>query len=98
MATTRSKTTAVSAPGKVLLAGGYLVLDREHTGLVFGLDARICCVISSSPSDSKVGTGEVLVESPQFLGAEWRFGVDVEVGADGEAEGKGVVRVRQLGG
>ena len=32
-------TVAVSAPGKVLLAGGYLVLDRKYTGLVFELSA-----------------------------------------------------------
>ena len=38
-------TTAVSAPGKVLLAGGYLVLDRRYTGTVFALDARIHVIV-----------------------------------------------------
>ncbi|PGH26877.1 phosphomevalonate kinase [Polytolypa hystricis UAMH7299] len=38
-------TTSVSAPGKVLLTGGYLVLDRKYTGTVFALDARIHVVI-----------------------------------------------------
>lgn len=37
--------TAVSAPGKVLLTGGYLVLDRDYTGTVFALDARIHVVV-----------------------------------------------------
>ncbi|OAX83104.1 phosphomevalonate kinase [Emergomyces africanus] len=37
--------TAVSAPGKVLLTGGYLVLDRQYTGTVFALDARIHVVV-----------------------------------------------------
>ncbi|KKK26499.1 hypothetical protein ARAM_001021 [Aspergillus rambellii] len=40
-----SATTAVSAPGKVLLTGGYLVLDRNFTGTVFALDARIHVVV-----------------------------------------------------
>lgn len=37
--------TAISAPGKVLLTGGYLVLDRDYTGTVFALDARIHAVV-----------------------------------------------------
>ncbi|KAM5463692.1 phosphomevalonate kinase [Microsporum ferrugineum] len=37
--------TAISAPGKVLLAGGYLVLDRDYTGTVCALDARIHVVV-----------------------------------------------------
>lgn len=40
-----SATTAVSAPGKVLLTGGYLVLDRNYTGTVFALNARIHVVV-----------------------------------------------------
>ena len=33
-------TASCSAPGKVLLAGGYLILDRPHAGAVIALDAR----------------------------------------------------------
>lgn len=40
-----SAITALSAPGKVLLTGGYLVLDRDYTGTVFALDARIHAVV-----------------------------------------------------
>ncbi|KAJ5160231.1 uncharacterized protein N7482_007235 [Penicillium canariense] len=40
-----SSVTALSAPGKVLLTGGYLVLDRAYTGTVFALDARIHVVV-----------------------------------------------------
>ncbi|RXK37041.1 phosphomevalonate kinase [Tremella mesenterica] len=35
-----SNTTVVSAPGKVLLAGGYLVLDRLYSGLVIATSSR----------------------------------------------------------
>ncbi|WEW57751.1 phosphomevalonate kinase [Emydomyces testavorans] len=41
--------TAVSAPGKVLLTGGYLVLDRKYTGTVFALDARIHVIVQQLP-------------------------------------------------
>lgn len=43
--------TAVSAPGKVLLTGGYLVLDRAYTGGVFALDARIHVVVQQLQKD-----------------------------------------------
>lgn len=67
-------TTAVSAPGKVLLAGGYLVTDRDHTGLVFGLDARINVVARGIPTSKGVQLTEIVVESPQFVGGIWRYG------------------------
>lgn len=66
--------TAVSAPGKVLLAGGYLVLDRAYTALVFGLSARIHVVAQDSRSSSGVVLSEIDVESPQFKDAIWHYG------------------------
>ncbi|KAF9894742.1 phosphomevalonate kinase [Aspergillus nanangensis] len=45
MASNSSTTTALSAPGKVLLTGGYLVLDRNYTGTVFALDSRIHVIV-----------------------------------------------------
>ena len=38
--TKMAATASCSAPGKVLLAGGYLILDRPHAGAVIALDAR----------------------------------------------------------
>ncbi|KAK2614714.1 hypothetical protein N8I77_001519 [Diaporthe amygdali] len=67
-------TTAVSAPGKVLLAGGYLVTDRDYTGLVFGLNARINVVARGIPTSQGVQLTEIVVESPQFIGGIWRYG------------------------
>ena len=60
--------TSVSAPGKVLLAGGYLVVDRAYQGLVLGLSARIHAVVQKW--DDK---GKVIVRSPQFLDASWCY-------------------------
>ncbi|PWW75786.1 Phosphomevalonate kinase [Tuber magnatum] len=76
---------AVSAPGKVLLAGGYLVLDKNYSGLVFGLSARIHTISTISASE----TGAIVVRSPQFSNATWTYalsssggGVFVEQVAD----------------
>ncbi|GAB0133031.1 hypothetical protein EsDP_00001448 [Epichloe bromicola] len=67
-------TVAVSAPGKVLLAGGYLVLDRKHSGLVFGLSARINVIAGEIHTGPGVQLNEIIVDSPQFLEAQWRYG------------------------
>ncbi|KAJ0302480.1 hypothetical protein COL5a_001422 [Colletotrichum fioriniae] len=72
--TANPTTTAVSAPGKVLLAGGYLVLDRAYTGLVFGLSARINVVAAEIHTIPGVHLTEIVVESPQFVDAVWRYG------------------------
>lgn len=66
--------TAVSCPAKVLVAGGYLVLDRNYTGLVFGLDARIHTVVEPIKTKSGVTISEIVVNSPQFREAIWEYG------------------------
>jgi phosphomevalonate kinase len=76
--------TAVSAPGKVLLAGGYLVLDREYTGLVFGLSARINVIAKAILTSPGVQLPEIVVDSPQFLEAQWRYRYHLD------GEGKGI--------
>ncbi|KAM0274338.1 hypothetical protein ACHAQH_007933 [Verticillium albo-atrum] len=84
----RSKAAAISAPGKVLLAGGYLVLDRGYTGLVLGLSARISVLAGELSSDVEgVQLSEVVVSSPQFEGAGWRYGFRL---------GEGGVQVTEL--
>ncbi|KAJ3092156.1 phosphomevalonate kinase [Quaeritorhiza haematococci] len=47
-----SEESVVSAPGKVLITGGYLVLDRSYTGVVVGTSSRFfACVRPLSPSN-----------------------------------------------
>ena len=61
----------------MLLAGGYLILDRPHSGLVLALDARFyssveSCVLSTEGWGADVSTDgmddNILIEvhSPQF--------------------------------
>lgn len=75
-------TVAVSSPGKVLFTGGFLVLDRKHTGLVFGLDARIHVRVEPWDGHNLHGAvggqqrgGYVLVESPQFHDSRWLYNI-----------------------
>ncbi|KAH6996184.1 ribosomal protein S5 domain 2-type protein [Ilyonectria sp. MPI-CAGE-AT-0026] len=85
----RNPTIAVSAPGKVLLAGGYLVLDRQHTGFVFGLNARINVIAGEIHTTPGVQLTEIVVDSPQFLDAQWRYGYRL-------TEAGGGIKVTQL--
>lgn len=64
--------SALSAPGKVLLAGGYLVLDPKYSGLVFALSARIHSV-SRENSDPEAVANTITVRSAQFLNSEWVY-------------------------
>lgn len=82
------QTVSISAPGKVLFTGGFLVLDRRHTGLVLGLDARIHAHVETWPGTDRVSDGEVshiLVQSPQFRDARWLYEVNPSNGRDGHA-------------
>lgn len=53
------------------MAGGYLVLDRKYTGLVFGLDARIHVVVQGDGHGDDVWS--VSVKSPQFNQPPWQY-------------------------
>ncbi|KAG8970325.1 phosphomevalonate kinase [Tulasnella sp. 419] len=72
------RVTVISAPGKVLLAGGYLVLDPKYSGVVVATSSRFYTIIRSSTS---AGENRIKVTSPQFLGAAWIY--DVEIGPQG---------------
>ena len=65
----------VSAPGKVLVAGGYLVLDQKYSGVVVSTSSRFYTVIQHLEG-LKSRKREIYVKSPQFDGAEWFYDVD----------------------
>lgn len=65
-----SQCTIASAPGKVLLAGGYLVLEQSFTGLVVGTSARFYTVIRPQTNST---AGYITVHSPQFENATWIY-------------------------
>ncbi|KAI0769610.1 Phosphomevalonate kinase [Trametes elegans] len=83
--------TVISAPGKVLLAGGYLVLDPAYSGVVVSTSSRFYTVVGSLPQPPAPGGDgpiHIRVRSPQFLDATWLYIV--------EFDGPGAVRVEQL--
>lgn len=77
----------ISSPAKVLLAGGYLVLDRNYQGLVFALDCRIYVRVQvTEPINGRKAPENIVVRSPQFHHAHWVYAAQEE---------DGVVRLRQ---
>jgi phosphomevalonate kinase len=68
---------SVSAPGKVLLAGGYLVLERPNVGVVLSTTARFFCTaqwatVQEKPEGWASDKVMIVVESPQFR-ATYRY-------------------------
>ena len=91
-----TRETTVSAPGKVLIAGGYLVLDPAYTGLVLATNARFYTNVSSS---TRIGHKPLIrVRSPQFKGAEWIYACELPgVYETSPVEAANAFKLRQLG-
>ncbi|KAK7687082.1 hypothetical protein QCA50_009582 [Cerrena zonata] len=89
-------TTVVSAPGKVLVAGGYLVLDPAYSGVVVSTSSRFYTVVQDSETtDGQDGSVRIRVRSPQFVNAIWTYevvpgesGVKVEPVSDNLSKNK----------
>ncbi|EJS44177.1 erg8p [Saccharomyces arboricola H-6] len=75
-----SEFRAFSAPGKALLAGGYLVLDPKYEALAIGLSSRMHAVAYPYDSLQKLDKFEVRVRSRQFKDGEWRYQTSPETG------------------
>ncbi|TDL24243.1 phosphomevalonate kinase [Rickenella mellea] len=70
--------TVVSAPGKVLIAGGYLVLDQKYSGIVVSTSSRFYTVIQPAQGRSF----QIRVRSPQFEAAVWTYAVHLDTELD----------------
>ncbi|KAF9566764.1 Phosphomevalonate kinase [Agrocybe pediades] len=68
-------TTLISAPGKVLVAGGYLVLDPAYSGVVVSTSSRFYTAIRDDPS---LQPSTLRVRSPQFVNATWTYTAAIE--------------------
>ncbi|KAI2499674.1 hypothetical protein MHU86_14807 [Fragilaria crotonensis] len=81
-----STSVTVSAPGKVLLAGGYLVLESPNTGLVIAANKRFYCTIELERNENKDSLSlpltTIVVKSPQFHSI-WEYQASVESGDSG---------------
>lgn len=63
----------VSAPGKVLITGGYLILEPTYSGLVIATDSRFYTIVRAIGNENNGSV--VRVKSPQFLDGLWEFNV-----------------------
>lgn len=86
--------TALSAPGKVLLTGGYLVLDRKYTGTVFALDARIHVIVQQLRRGHRRGQSGSGADAKPAPGSEAQL--QKPVAEEHEAEDTIVVRSPQF--
>ncbi|CCE63894.1 hypothetical protein TPHA_0G00580 [Tetrapisispora phaffii CBS 4417] len=66
---------AFSAPGKAMLAGGYLVLDPKYISYVIALSSRMHSVVNTTSLEDKVDANKihVTVSSSQFNNDQWVF-------------------------
>jgi phosphomevalonate kinase len=72
---------AVSAPGKVLLAGGYLILDVAHKGLVIATTARFYCLLHGESAQGGIEENDVYqidLDSPQFVDGRVKYELKLE--------------------
>ena len=81
-----TRTTTISSPGKVLIAGGYLVLDPNQQGFVISTPSRFYTVVqdtpNSTPSQSSAHSFKITVKSPQFLDGRWEYEATRQAGQD----------------
>lgn len=89
------RATTVSAPGKVLVAGGYLVLDPAYTGLVLATSARFYTSVAAHESTSNMPV--VRVRSPQFVDAEWSYAVQLSEDMTDSVDFASALRLRVTG-
>lgn len=74
----------VSAPGKVLIAGGYLVLESAYPGLVISTTSRFYTAITKKKAEQASSNSgldpqllRISVRSPQFIEARWDYFVKI---------------------
>jgi phosphomevalonate kinase len=83
----------VSSPGKVLIAGGYLILEKENLGITVAGSSRFYATVRKSPEFSPAtgrnGLLRMIVRSPQFH-ERYIFGYDVETDEVCSIEGSNV--------
>ncbi|SNX84165.1 related to ERG8 - phosphomevalonate kinase [Melanopsichium pennsylvanicum] len=89
MASKNFRETSVSTPGKVLVAGGYLVLDPAYPGLVVSTSSRFYCHARSdtcpvAQKDHIASSCKIIIHSPQFIDAVWVYRASMVLSAQGK--------------
>lgn len=72
------QTVTVSCPGKVLIAGGYLVLERPNVGVTIAGTSRFFTTVKCFPqADPSATVLKIVVDSPQFY-EQYEYSYDYE--------------------
>ena len=72
------QTVTVSCPGKVLIAGGYLVLERPNVGVTIAGTSRFFTTVKCFPQADAAATAlKIVVDSPQFY-EQYEYSYDYE--------------------
>lgn len=71
---------AYSAPGKVLLVGGYLVLDPKYDSYVVAVSSRMHAVVSEEKYNETLDGFHIQFTSPQFNNECWNYSVNSQNG------------------
>jgi len=81
MASSASTTTVASCPGKVLVLGGYCILERPNSGLVIAVSSRFTCEATWIDDDVKTSRpNRVKVYSRQWAGWKGSYSFEHEKG------------------
>ncbi|RLV96180.1 Phosphomevalonate kinase [Spathaspora sp. JA1] len=76
---------AYSAPGKALLAGGYLVIDPIYNAYVTALSSRMHAIIT--PTETTTTTRHIKIQSPQFVNGVWEYNITSNLSPPKEING-----------
>jgi phosphomevalonate kinase len=89
----------MSSPGNVLIAGGYLIKEKENLGITVAGSSRFYATIrklaGTSASTEKNGNLRIVVRSPQFH-ESYTFGYVVETDEIFNIEGSNVLVAKCL--
>ncbi|KAG7666364.1 ERG8 [[Candida] subhashii] len=66
---------AFSAPGKALLAGGYLVLEPIYNAYVTALSSRMHAIITPLEITTNDTVRRIKISSPQFMNGVWEYNI-----------------------
>ncbi|EGW35423.1 uncharacterized protein SPAPADRAFT_132799 [Spathaspora passalidarum NRRL Y-27907] len=75
---------AFSAPGKALLAGGYLVIDPIYNAYVTALSSRMHAIITPTTTSTD---RHIIIKSPQFVNGQWEYTITTNLAPPKEING-----------
>eukprot|EP00833_Pecoramyces_ruminatium_P011861 jgi/Orpsp1_1/1185893/evm.model.c7180000095897.2 len=57
---------------RILITGGYLVLEQQYTGFVQATSSRFVCIVLKNDNE-EIDNNSIKVTSPQFIQGHWNY-------------------------